>query len=78
MVESKQPNDWLLTAETVEFLVTCLNGAGSTFLATRPNPGRDSSRKAIRAWAETIIKECEKQGLIKSTWERSGGRSDFD
>lgn len=59
-------------AETVEFLVTCLKGAGHTLLASRPAPSRDS-KKTIRAWAETIIKECEAHGLIKRTHGRTGG-----
>lgn len=87
-VESKTPNQWLHVLETVEFLITCLKGGGGTLLAgrpdtclkgagdtllmNRPTPSRDS-KNAIRAWADTIIQECENYGLIKRTRGRSGG-----
>jgi hypothetical protein len=71
-VETKAPDKWLHVSETAEFLITCLKGSPGTFLARRPDP-HQGSKMAIRAWADIIIKECEKQGLIKKTKGRSGG-----
>ena len=70
-VETKKPDNWIHSAETAEFMATCLKSTPGGLLANKPDPHR-GSKKAIRAWADTIIKECEKQGLIKRTRGRAG------
>ena len=72
MVDWKKPLFWLRTLETAEFLMTCLKVAPGQLLANKPDPHHSGSTVA-RRWAETIIKECESQGLIVRTPGRNGG-----
>ena len=72
MGEAKSPSKWLHTSETAEFLATCLNAVPGGILESRPDPHRGSST-VIRRWAGTIIKECEKQGMLTGIAGKGGG-----
>jgi hypothetical protein len=63
--ERKSPKDWLLIAETVEFLITCLKGAGRTSLASRPNPSMDGRLyQGMRSTGLSVI-TCSEPGLTR-------------